>query len=213
MIQIHSFVFSPFLENTYLVYDETKNCLVIDPGCYEREEKEELKTFIEDNQLNVTMLINTHCHLDHVFGNQFVKDTYDVDLWIHELESVQLKSVPVYAPTFGIVNCQESQEDHYLKEGDNVSFGESQLEILFVPGHAPGHIALVNRDEKICISGDVLFKRSIGRTDLPGGDYNTLEKSVREVLYKLPEDVMVYPGHGESTTIGDEKRENPFFRV
>jgi len=210
MIQVKSFVFNPFMENTYLLYDETKEAIIIDPGCYENHEKNELTTFIDNNDLNVVRLLNTHCHIDHVFGNQFIKDTYNVKLAIHKEDEATLKAVKAYAPSYGFSNYVEAEADEFLEEGDTITFGNSSLEIIFVPGHAPGHIAFFSKDEKICIGGDVLFNGSIGRTDLPGGDFDTLIKSIHGKMFPLGDDMVVYCGHGPETTIGHEKKNNPF---
>lgn len=213
MITIKTFVFNPFMENTFLVYDETGEAIIIDPGCYENWEKEELKGFVDSNGLNVTKLINTHCHIDHCLGNKFVKDTFGVELALQKTEEEVLKSVINYAPAYGFDAYEETEADEYLDPGDIIKFGNSELKVLSVPGHSPGHIALINAEEKICISGDVLFRESIGRTDLPGGNYDTLINSIHSQLFLLPEDTIVYSGHGPVTTIGDEKHINPFCRV
>ncbi|WMJ75610.1 MBL fold metallo-hydrolase [Cytophagaceae bacterium ABcell3] len=212
-MEVRSFVFNPFQENTYVLYDETNECVIIDPGCYEKHEKDELTSFISDNKLKVKQLINTHCHIDHILGNKFIKEFYQVDLAIHQIDEQTLRAVKVYAPNYGFYNYEESEPDTYLKEGDKVIFGNTELEVLFVPGHAPGHIALYNKKEKKCIAGDVLFHRSIGRTDLPGGDHDTLINSIREKLFPLGEDVTVYPGHGPATNMGEEMRHNPFCMI
>lgn len=213
MIKVKTFTFNPFIENTYVLYDETKECIIVDPGCYDEDEQDELKTFIEANQLKVTKLINTHCHVDHVLGNSFVKEHYKVSLFIHKIDQATLKSVKAYAPAYGFHKYQEAEADGFLDEGDVVEFGQSKLEIFFVPGHAPGHIALYNVEEKLCIGGDVLFKGSIGRTDLPGGNFDTLIDSIRRKMFTLPEDTTVYCGHGPTTTIGEEKWFNPFCKL
>ncbi len=210
MIHIKSFVFNPFMENTYLLYDESGECIVIDPGCYENHEKTELMDFVTGEKLRVVGLWNTHCHIDHVLGNQFIKQQYDVKLGIHPEDKATLKAVEVYAPNYGFQNYEPASIDHYINEGDLVTFGSSELEVLFVPGHAPGHIAFVERAQKICIGGDVLFQRSIGRTDLPGGNLDTLIQSIHEKMFDLPDETVVYCGHGPSTTIGEEKAANPF---
>lgn len=210
MIQIQNFVFNPFMENTYIVSDETKEALIIDPGCYENEEREELDNFILENGLKIVGLVNTHCHIDHVFGNAYVKKKYDVSLTIHKEDEATLRSVEVYAPAYGFQNYENSQADAFFEEGDLVSFGNSELEVLFTPGHAPGHVVLFNKEQKICIGGDVLFDGSIGRTDLPGGDYDTLIDSIRKKMFLLADDTVVYPGHGGETTIKKEKESNPF---
>ncbi len=201
------------MENTYVVYDETKEAVVIDPGCYEKEEQEILADFIADEGLKVVKLLNTHCHIDHVLGNQFVKDKYNVELYIHEKDEETLKAVKVYAPAYGFAHYHEASADHYLNEGEQVTFGQSAFDILFVPGHAPGHVAFVNASQNLCIGGDVLFDGSIGRTDLPGGNMDQLIKSIHDKMFALHDDTVVYTGHGNSTTIGKEKATNPFCAI
>ncbi len=213
MIQVNHFVFSPFMENTYVVYDETKSAIIIDPGCYEPHERQELSEFISHNELKVEKLINTHCHIDHVFGNNYIKKKYDVELTIHKEDEATLRSVEVYAPAYGFTNYETSQAEHFFDEGDTVEFGNSSLEVLFTPGHAPGHVVLVNKEQNICIGGDVLFDGSIGRTDLPGGDYDQLIESIHTKMFSLSDDMVVYPGHGGTTTIGKEKATNPFCAI
>jgi glyoxylase-like metal-dependent hydrolase (beta-lactamase superfamily II) len=210
MLQLQSFVFNPLQENTYVLFDETKECVIIDPGCYEREEQYDLADFIETNQLKVVKLLNTHGHVDHVLGNAFVKETYKTKLYIHEQDAATLKAVKVYAPHYGFFQYQEAEPDIYLKEGEPVTFGNQSLDVLFVPGHAPGHIAFYHTASKTLIGGDVLFYNSIGRTDLPGGNYDTLINSIQQKFFTLPDEVTVYPGHGPETTIGYEKKTNPF---
>lgn len=210
MIQVKSFTFNPFMENTYVVYDETKECVVIDPGCYEAHEKNELKAFIDNNDLKVVKLLNTHCHIDHVLGNEFVKNEYKVDLYVHKQDEQTLRAVTAYAPSYGFAGYQESSVDQYLEEGKPVTFGNTTLEVLFVPGHAPGHVAFVDHETKTIIGGDVLFQGSIGRTDLPGGDFDTLIKSIHDKFFPLGDDYIVYCGHGPQTTIKSEKTSNPF---
>lgn len=212
-MKIHTFTFNPFYENTFIIADDNGDCMIIDPGCYEKEEKEILDKFIEQNNYKVKKLINTHCHIDHVLGNSHVKNKYNVELEGHKIEVETLKAVEAYAPAYGFANYEPAQMDAFLKEGDSVIIGDTSFEVLFVPGHAPGHIALYNKLEKVLIGGDVLFAGSIGRTDLPGGDFDTLAKSIKEKIYTLPDDVTVYCGHGESTTIGKEKVSNPFVKA
>jgi hydroxyacylglutathione hydrolase len=213
MLQIQVFTFNPLQENMYVLFDETRECVIIDPGCYEAAEKYELSTFIEEKGLIVKMLLNTHCHVDHVLGNYFVKEKYQVRLFIHEKEAPVLKAVKVYAPHYGIFQYEEASADDYLQENQLITFGKQSLKILFVPGHSPGHVAFYQEEEKVLIGGDVLFYNSIGRTDLPGGDFATLMNSIHTKLFTLPEDVTVYPGHGPETTIGFEKRTNPFCKI
>ena len=210
MVRIQSFTFGDFQENTYVLYDETGECVVIDPGCYERQEQEELSAFIRDNQLTAVQLLNTHCHIDHVLGNAYVRRKYGVKLAIHPLDAPVLKAVATYASLYGYPQYEATEPDAFIDEGDLVRFGTSTLEILFVPGHAPGHVAFYHPQQRFCIGGDVLFERSVGRTDLPGGDHATLIHSIHTKLFSLGDDVTVYPGHGPTTTIGEEKRDNPF---
>ncbi len=213
MIEIKTFVFNPFLENTYVLHDETGECVIIDPGCYEKYEQDQLKDYIESNNLKVVKLLNTHCHIDHVFGNYWVKTFFKVDLFVHPIDEATLKAVKAYAPSYGFQHYQEASVDQYLKEGDIVKFGNSALEVIFVPGHAPGHVAFINKNQGFCIGGDVLFEESIGRTDLPGGDFDTLMHSIKTKMFTLPDNTTVYPGHGATTTIGHEKMYNPFCRL
>lgn len=210
MMTIKSFTFNIIQENTYLIFDETKECIIIDPGCYDRAEEKELADFIDFNGLTVKSLINTHCHIDHVLGNYFIKEKYKLDLIIHPKEEQNLLSVKLYAPIYGINHYAETTADQFIEEGDKIRFGNSELEVIFVPGHSPGHVAFLSKQQKFCIGGDVLFKNSIGRTDLPGGDYNTLMDSLRNKMMVLDDDVIVYPGHGPVTQVGYERRTNPF---
>lgn len=210
MLQVHSFVFNPFQENTFVLFDETKECIIIDPGCSDETENGELKSFIESRKLKVKLLLNTHCHIDHVLGNRFVKETFKVNLLIHRVEDAVLKSAEVYAPSYGFHEYQHQPADAFLEEGDIVVVGNQTFEVLFVPGHSPGHVAFYNEENKILIGGDVLFYNSIGRTDLPGGNHHLLINSIHTKLFTLPDNAKVYPGHGPETTIGFEKRTNPF---
>lgn len=213
MIQIETFTFNPFSENTYLVYDETGEGVVIDPGCYDKAEKDELSQFIERKNITIKYLLNTHCHIDHVLGNNFVKEKYQVPLLLHKKDEPVLRSVKAYAPSYGFNMYQETLPDKYLDEGDTVSFGKITFDVLFLPGHAPGHIGFYHKESGSLFSGDVLFEQSIGRTDLPGGDFNTLIKSIHQKIFTLPDHVVVYPGHGNPTTVKEEKISNPFCAI
>lgn len=210
MLEIKTFVFNPLMENTYVLYDESKECVIVDPGCYDLSERLELTDFIASNALTPVKLLNTHCHVDHVLGNAYCKRTFGIRLYAHKLEEATLRAVKVYAPAYGIAGYEESEIDEFLEEGDPVSFGTTKLEVFFVPGHAPGHIAFFDRGSGQLISGDVLFRQSIGRTDLPGGDFDTLIQSIHTKLFSLDDTVEVFPGHGGTTTIGYEKKFNPF---
>lgn len=209
---VTSFTFNAFSENTYVLHDETNECVIVDPGCYDKKEKNQLADFISDKKLKVTALLNTHCHIDHVFGNKWVLDTYGVPFLIHEADLPTLQAVPVYAPSYGFPLYEPAQPTAFLKEGQIFTFGNTQLNILFTPGHAPGHVVFYHESTQVCIGGDVLFKRSIGRTDMPGGDFATLINSIQTQLFTLPPEVSVYPGHGPSTTIGEEIKFNPFLQ-
>ena len=213
MLKIQSFEFNPFQENTYILYDETLECVVIDPGCYEKDEQSELSSMIESEGLKVKMVLNTHCHVDHVLGNWYVKSKYGVELFIHPKDEIVLKAVKVYAPNYGMHGYQEAEPDDYLDESRPVHFGNQTLKVLFVPGHAPGHVAFYHEESRQLIGGDVLFYNSIGRTDLPGGNYDTLIESIHQKLFTLPDDVVVYPGHGPKTSVGFEKKTNPFCAI
>lgn len=210
MLKIACFTFNPFAENTYLLYDDTLEAVIIDPGCYEASERNRLKDFVEKNSLKVVKLLNTHCHLDHVFGNEFVKKTFGVACYAHQAEEFNISFLEASAQMFGIRHIEKTQIDAHLEEGDVVEFGNSALEVRFTPGHSPGHVVFYHQPGNFCINGDVLFRGSIGRTDLPGGNHYTLLKSIREKMFSLPEDTTIYTGHGSPTTIAYEKENNMF---
>ena len=210
MLNISSFVFSPIQENTYLLYNEFKNCIIIDPGCYFPQEREELLDFIEKNGLKPQMLLNTHCHLDIVFGNKFVADTFGLPLHIHQKEKALLDYAPASGLRYEMPFDNYTGELIYLKNGDELQLGKDEMLVIEAPGHSPGHICFYCAKQDFIICGDVLFKGSIGRTDLPGGDHQTLLKNIREKLFSLPDKTVVYNGHGPKTTIGEEKNGNPF---
>lgn len=210
MLTVKLFTFNPFYENTYILYDETNECIIIDPGCYSDEEKKNLVHFIEENKLIPKKLINTHCHIDHVFGNKFVSEKYKLDLEMHKLELFNLNRVKEVSEMYGLLLEESPRPKIFLEEGSKIKLGNSELEIIFTPGHAPGEICLLNRKEKILISGDVLFEGSIGRYDFPGCSYEDLMDSLKNKLMKLPDYIKVFPGHGPDTTIGQERRTNPF---
>lgn len=211
-MRIKSFVFNPFYENTYVVSSNEGNCLIFDPGCYEDYEVEELKEYIHLNDLSVKAIINTHCHIDHVLGNALLKSTYKVPLKIPKGEQEVFEAVPAYAPQWGIAGYTHAEVDHFLSEQEQLILDEIEWQLIEVPGHSPGHLMFYNEAEKVVIGGDVLFRESIGRTDLPGGNHDDLLKNIQEKVYTLPEDVEVLPGHGPSTTIGHEKKHNPFVK-
>jgi glyoxylase-like metal-dependent hydrolase (beta-lactamase superfamily II) len=212
MLKIHSFTFNDFQENCYLVFDtENLDCIIFDPGCNGTSETKMLSEYISDNRLRPTKLINTHCHIDHVLGNAYVSEEYGLDLMAHEGEIPVLESCPTVAKMYGIPYVISPSIKVLIEEGQKIMVGSYVFDAIFSPGHSPASLCFFNTKHKILIAGDVLFHRSIGRTDLPGGDYDTLINNIKTKLFTLPDDTIVYPGHGISTTIGDEKKWNPFF--
>src|SRR6185295_14003868 len=195
MLTVKAFTFNPVEENTYILYNEKRECCIIDPGFYFPEEKEEFEGFIEENSLQPILLLNTHCHLDHVFGNKFIHDKWGLLLHIHEKEKQMLELAPASGQMW------------------QLPFGNDELEVRFAPGHSPGHVCFYDEADGFAISGDVLFSGSIGRTDLPGGDFQTLITSIQTQLFTLPDDTKIYCGHGPMTTIGFEKMNNPFVKL
>lgn len=211
-MQIEIFTFNPFQENTYVLFDETLECIIIDPGCYEADERATLANYIESKNLKPVALLNTHCHIDHVLGNRFVADKYKLLLQIPDGEQATLDATTVYGPTFGIHMDPSPQPGKLLSDNEIIKFGTTQLQCILAPGHSPASICFYNATEKILIGGDVLFYKSIGRTDLPGGNHQQLLNSIFTRLFILPDDVKVFPGHGIETSIGFEKRHNPFLK-
>lgn len=212
MLTITTFVFSPLQENTYVVHNESGECIIVDPGCYFGNERSELKEFIQNGHLAPKYLLNTHCHLDHMFGNKFIHDTYGLTLHIPEKEKPLFDYAPTSGLSWGLPFDNYVGDLIFLRAGEVVRLGEDELQVLFTPGHSPGHLSFYCPAQHFVLSGDVLFRQSIGRSDLPGGNFNTLIKSIREVLFKLPDETVVYSGHGPETTIGAEKRENPYLK-
>ena len=213
MLTVQPFTFNPVQENTYVVYNDKKQCCIIDPGCYFASEEQELKDFIAQNQLQPAYLLNTHCHLDHIFGNRFIHKTYGLALHLHQLEKPVLDRGPASGQLWQLPFDNYDGELHFLEEGDVIRLGEDELHVLFTPGHSPGSISFYCKQDKFLISGDVLFQGSVGRTDLPGGDFSILDETIKTKLYTLPVDTIVHSGHGESTTIGDEMKTNPFVKM
>ena len=212
-MQIQVFTFNQFFENTIIVFDKTKECVIIDPGCYTISEKDTLQKYISTNNLIPVKLINTHCHIDHILGNNFIAKTYDLELEMNANDMELIKSSNEIAQLYGFTDYEMSPlPKKFLNEGDTLEFGNSQFKILFTPGHAPGHISLYSEKDGLLISGDVLFNNSIGRTDLPGGNYDLLIESIKNKILTLNDNTIVYCGHGPSTTIGNEKLNNPFLK-
>ena len=210
MLKIKSFTFNPYQENTYLIFDDSKEAVIIDPGNYEAYENESISKFIDENKLQLKKIILTHCHLDHCLGNKYLNEKYGAELLIPFDERDLYKNVENIATLFGFANYSHLDENKYLKEKDKIEFGNIKLDVLFLPGHSPGHLAFNYKKENICFSGDVLFYNSIGRTDLPGGDYDTLINSIKNKLFLLNPDTIIYSGHGPKTILKNEMKNNPF---
>lgn len=207
---IKTFTFNPFQENTYILYNSAKEAIVIDPGMYTPNEFDEFYGFIERTQLKPVMLLNTHTHLDHLFGNASVLSRYQIPFAFHELDRPVFDASVSAGAMYGLTFEKSPEPTYYLKENDFVSLGEDKLEICLTPGHSPGSVCFYHAQENFILSGDVLFHGSIGRSDFPGGHYETLIESIQNELLTLPDDVNVYSGHGPATTIGYERRNNPF---
>lgn len=211
MIRIKNFVFNYFAENTILLWDEeTKKSAVVDPGMSGKEEEKVFDEFLIENNLQLKYLINTHCHIDHILGCNYIKSEYGATYYAPEKDLILLKNSSTQAQMFGLDLDNPPAPDKFISEETDLSLGNSKLIFLFTPGHTLGEYCIYLKEEKICVTGDVLFKEGIGRTDLWGGDYNTLINSIETKLFSLPDDVIIYPGHGESSTIGHEKQNNPF---
>ena len=206
-MKIKSFTFNPFQENTYIIYDETRDCIIIDPGCYTEEEQETLKKFIITEKLNPVQLINTHCHIDHIAGSNEAMDKLQIKLEISPLSVPLLGNVGPIAASFGY-NISKIEHGTFLNEGDKVTIGKTTFDILHCPGHSPDSLCFYTKG--ILIGGDLIFKGSVGRTDLPGGNPLELMESIKEKILPLPENTIIYPGHGTKTTLKEEKENNPF---
>lgn len=210
MFTIETFTFNPFQENTYVLYNEKGHAIIIDPGTYFPAEVQTLKDFILRRGLQPVALINTHCHLDHVFGNKWVANTYALTPQIHSLEEELHRGSGGFATQYGLEFDEYQGNFTYLNEGDNITLDQDVLEAILVPGHSPGSLAFYCKAQHFIISGDALFFESIGRTDLPKGDHTQLLQSIKEKLFNLPPETVVYPGHGPKTTIEHERSNNPF---
>jgi hydroxyacylglutathione hydrolase len=202
---------NPYQENTIILYDDSLECAIIDPGMYDAPEQNAVVNFIRDNKLKPVLLLNTHCHIDHVLGNHFVFEQYGLKPQFNIGEQDVLDAVPAYAPAMGFRYELSPMPDVYLPETGHITFGNTRLELIFAPGHSPAHLCFYDNAENILVGGDVLFRGSVGRSDLPGGNHQLLIKNIEQKLFTLPEDCTVYPGHGPETTIGYEKETNPFF--
>lgn len=212
-MEVIKFTFNPFAENTYLLVDETNLTAIVDPGMSNKGEEQEVVDYLNENDLELVMLLNTHCHIDHILGNQFIHEKYGLELISSKEEQVTLGWAEQSSLLWNIPYKGSPEITTFVHEGNVIEIGESQFEVLFVPGHSVGHVVFVNRASKVVIAGDTLFRESIGRTDLPGGNHEELLKNIKEKLYALPDDFVVYNGHGPETTIGHEKKYNPFVRA
>ncbi len=210
MASLKSFLNNPYQENTYILYDETAECVIIDPGMETAAEQNAVVNFIKENNLKPVLLLNTHCHIDHVLGNKFIFDQYGLKPQFNKGELELLEAVIAYAPVMGIRYEPSPVPDVFLPETGSVKFGNTVLELIFAPGHSPAHLCYYDKHDNILIGGDVLFRSSIGRTDLPGGSFTQLVDNIEQKLFTLPDNCTVYPGHGPETTIGFEKQTNPF---
>lgn len=214
MLSVAQFTYNPFQENTYLLYDKaTREAFIVDPGCYTTEEQNDLLQFLKEQKLQPKAILLTHAHIDHVLGLAALQAQYAVPTYLHPDEAANFAALSSYAPLFGIHDYVHGKTDQVLQAGDRLSIGDRNLSVRKVPGHAPGHVVFYEESQQILIAGDTLFYESIGRTDLPGGDHETLLQAIREELYTLPDTVKVYPGHGPLTHIGHEKQQNPFVRM
>ncbi|MDD4226225.1 MAG: MBL fold metallo-hydrolase [Mariniphaga sp.] len=210
MIQVEKFVVNPLQENSFVIFDETGESIFIDPGFYFKEEQQEIKKFIRDYQLSPVLIANTHAHFDHVMGVEFLRKEYNIPFFLHPDDQYWIQHAVLQAEMFGFEMEAIQAPDSYFTEKENVKFGQSELSILHIPGHSKGHVVFYAEQEKILIAGDVLFNGSIGRTDLPGGDFHTLIKGIKNKLFLLPDETRVFCGHGPETVLGVEKNSNPF---
>jgi glyoxylase-like metal-dependent hydrolase (beta-lactamase superfamily II) len=210
-MEIYKFVFSPIEVNTYILVDQSGDCAIIDCGCYDTNESEELAGFIENKNLNPVLLLNTHCHLDHIFGNKFVLDRYNLKTFSSKYDERNRKSSVQHAMLFGLKIDHPPEPAGFLIDNQLITFGTTDLVALHVPGHTSGSLAFYSDKNGCVFTGDALFAGSIGRTDLPGGDYEALIKSIKSKLFVLPPSTVVYPGHGNETTIEREMQSNPYF--
>lgn len=210
MINIHYFTFGPFQENTYILWDNSKECVIVDPGNNNNSENVKLSNFISENSLKPVRLILTHAHVDHINGCKYVLDTYGLLPEVHTADLPFIQNHLTTATMYGLNAEQCPMPEKYISEGDMINFGNSSLQTLHTPGHSPGSITFYNITANFMISGDVLFYGSIGRTDLPMGNFDTLINSIKTKLFSLNDSMKVYSGHGPATTIGFEKMNNPF---
>lgn len=209
-IQLHTFVFNGFGVNNYILEAENGDCIIVDAACGNDSERETLKSFFSDGKRKPVMLINTHTHIDHVLGCAFAQKEFGIPWYIHSEAQSTLREAPVFASLFGMGNMELSKPDGLLEDGQELKLGTNTIKVLYTPGHAPGSVCLYIPSERMVLTGDVLFNGSIGRTDMTGGNFDLLMESIHTKLLTLPDDTVVYPGHGPATTIGDERTGNPY---
>jgi glyoxylase-like metal-dependent hydrolase (beta-lactamase superfamily II) len=212
MLQIKCFCFNAFQENTYVLYNEKKEAIIIDPGCYFSVEKMQLKNWITEQGLKPTLFLNTHCHLDHVFGNNFISETYELPVHIHANEQIVLDRLPEAAAKWGVPTEPYIGDIKYIEQNEIIPFGEDTFKVLVTPGHSPGSVCFYHAQQDFIIGGDLIFLDGVGRTDLPGSNPLDLIKSIREQILPLPDTLTIYSGHGPETTLGREKRHNPYIQ-
>jgi glyoxylase-like metal-dependent hydrolase (beta-lactamase superfamily II) len=213
MLNVKKFTFNPFSENTYVVTDEFKNAVIIDPGCYYKAEQNELDSYVWKNNLKLKSILHTHSHLDHMFGTAYLADKYNLDLWICKEDLVTYQSYEKVCELYGVpITFSPNPTPKFFDLKQLIQIDGIKFEILFVPGHSPGHVAFYNKENNFLINGDCLFENSIGRTDLPGGNHQQLIDSIKNEIFILPDETLVYCGHGNETTIKAEKSSNPFLR-
>lgn len=212
-MQVAQFTFNPFSENTFVLFDNSKQCAIVDPGCSNHAEQQEVTAFIAQQGLTPVLLLNTHCHIDHVLGNAFVAKTYNLPLHLHQLELQTYADTGRWADMFGLMMEEMPKNQIFIDEPQQLTFGNTTLQVLFTPGHSIASVSFYESTTKQLVAGDVLFYQSIGRTDLPGGDFDVLANSIRTKLYTLPDETTVYCGHGPKTAIGFEKQHNPFVQA
>ena len=210
MIKVEKFEVNPLRENSFVLSDESGECVFVDPGFFYREERREIKEYIADNKLKPIKIINTHCHFDHIMGVEFIRNEYKIPLCAHADDAFWINKASEQGQMFGFDMKPVAPIDYFLNEKETLTFGDSLLEIIHIPGHSPGHIVFYNNENNILIAGDVLFYGSIGRSDLPGGDHETLISNIKNKLFQLPGNTKVFCGHGPETTLGFEKSTNPF---
>ncbi|MEN8118351.1 MAG: MBL fold metallo-hydrolase [Bacteroidota bacterium] len=210
MIKIEKFVVNPLGENSFVLSDETGECIFVDPGFYYEEEFEEIRSYISENKLNPVKIVNTHCHFDHIMGVEFIRDEYKIPLCAHAADAFWVEKAIDQGRMFGFEMQPVAPIDQFINENETLRFGNSEMEIISVPGHSPGHLVFYSKENEMLIAGDVMFYGSIGRTDLPGGNHNDLISNIKNKLFTLPDNTKVFCGHGPETTLGFEKKSNPF---